>query len=58
MRRCTVLVHGRGYVAIDYLLVIALVAIALALGHDSAIQLLLAAIAEHYQRFTWALSLP
>jgi len=48
----------RGHAAIDYLLVVALVALALSLGHDSAIQPLVAAIAEHYRRFTWAVSLP
>jgi len=47
-----------GHAAVDYLLVVALVAIAFALGRDGAIEPLLGAIAEHYRRFTWALALP
>jgi len=47
-----------GQAAVDYLLVLALVALALSIGADSPIQRLVEAIAEHYRRFTWAISLP
>lgn len=47
-----------GQAAVDYLLVLALVALALSLGADSPVQRLLEAIAEHYRRFTWSISLP
>ena len=48
----------RGQAAVDYLLVAALVAIAFGLGRDGAVGRLVVAIAEHYRRFTWAISLP
>ena len=47
-----------GQAAVDYLLVLALVALALSLGADSPVQRLVEAIAEHYRRFTWSISLP
>jgi hypothetical protein len=47
-----------GQAAIDYLLVLALVSLALSLGADSPVQRLVEAIAEHYRRFTWSISLP
>jgi hypothetical protein len=48
----------RGQAATDYLLVLALVSVALGIGADSPVQQLLGAIAEHYRRFTWSISLP
>lgn len=48
----------RGQAAVDYLLMLALVALALSLGADSPVQRLVEAIAEHYRRFTWSISLP
>jgi hypothetical protein len=47
-----------GQAAVDYLLVLALVALALSLGADSPVQRFVEAIAEHYRRFTWSISLP
>ena len=47
-----------GQAAVDDLLVLALVALALSLGADSPVQRLVEAIAEHYRRFTWSISLP
>jgi hypothetical protein len=47
-----------GQAAVDYVLVLALVGVALSVGADSPVQQLVAAIAEHYRRFTWAISLP
>jgi hypothetical protein len=47
-----------GQAAVDYLLVVALVAIALGTGARSPVRQLVAAIAEHYGRFTWSISLP
>lgn len=48
----------RGQAAVDYLLVAALVALAIGLGADDGIGRLVAAVAEHYRRFTFAISLP
>jgi hypothetical protein len=47
-----------GQAAVDYLLVLALVALALSIGADSSVQRVVEAVAEHYRRFTWAISLP
>jgi hypothetical protein len=47
-----------GQAAVDYLLVVALVALALGIGADGPVGQLLAAVAERYQRFTWSISLP
>ncbi len=47
-----------GQAAVDYLLVLALVALALSLGADSPVHRLVEAIADHYRRFTWSISLP
>lgn len=51
-------VASRGQAATDYLLVLALVAAALAVGADAPVQRLVEAIAERYARFTWSISLP
>lgn len=48
----------RGQATLDYVLVLALVGVALSVGADSPVQQLVGAIAEHYRRFTWAISLP
>ena len=50
--------RARGQAATDYLLVLALVAVALAVGADAPVQRLVEAIAERYARFTWSISLP
>jgi len=47
-----------GQAATDYLLVLALVALALSLGAEGPVRQLVAAVAEHYRRFTWAISQP
>lgn len=47
-----------GQAAVDYLLVLALVALALSIGADAPVQRLIEAMTEHYRRFTWAMSLP
>jgi hypothetical protein len=52
--RCVI----RGQAAVDYVLLLALVGLALGLGAESPVQQLVAAIDEHYRRFTWAISLP
>lgn len=48
----------RGQAAVDYLLVVALIALAMALGADAPVGALLAAVADRYGAFTWAVSLP
>ena len=48
----------RGQVLTDYLLLLALVAVALSIGADGPVQQLATALAEHYGRFTWSISLP
>ncbi len=50
--------RSRGQAATDYLLVLALVAVALGLGADAPLRQLLDAVAERYERFTWSISLP
>jgi Flp pilus assembly pilin Flp len=47
-----------GQAAVDYLLVVALVALALGTGAQDPLRQLVAAIAERYSRFTWAIALP
>ena len=47
-----------GQAATDYLLVLALVALAMCLGAQGPVNDLVAAVAEHYRRFTWAISQP
>ena len=47
-----------GQAAADYLLVLALVALAMSLGAQGPVNDLVAAVAEHYRRFTWAISQP
>jgi hypothetical protein len=47
-----------GQALTDYLLLLALVAVALSIGADGPVQQLATALAEHYSRFTWSISLP
>jgi len=47
-----------GQAATDYLLVLALVALAMSLGAQGPVNDLVATVAEHYRRFTWAISQP
>jgi len=47
-----------GQSATEYLVVVALLAIALAIGPDSPLELLFRAFAERYQNFTHAMSRP
>ena len=47
-----------GQAATDYLLVLALVALAMSLGAQGPVNDLVAAVAERYRRFTWAISQP
>ncbi len=48
----------RGQSAIEYLIVISLFVLALAVGPDSALELLVRAVAFRYQLFTYAMSQP
>jgi hypothetical protein len=48
----------KGQAATDYLLVLAFVALAMSLGAQGPVNDLVAAVAEHYRRFTWAISQP
>jgi Flp pilus assembly pilin Flp len=48
----------RGQAAVEHLIVAVLVALALGLAADGTIGRLVAAFAEHYRRFTFAISLP
>jgi len=47
-----------GHAALETLLVVALLAIVFIPGAGAPIRRLISAIATHYQRFTWAISLP
>ncbi len=57
-RSCASARSVRGQAALDYVLVVALVGLAMSIGADSPVQQLVAAIGEHYRRFTWSISLP
>jgi hypothetical protein len=48
----------RGQAATEYLLVVALLALALGFTADGPLQRLVEAIASHHARFTWSISLP
>ena len=48
----------RGQSAVEYLVVVSLLALALAVGPDSALESLFRAIGERYQTFTYAMSRP
>ena len=47
-----------GQSAAEYLVVVALLALALTVGPDSALELLFRAFAERYEAFTYAMSRP
>ena len=47
-----------GQSAVEYLVVVALLALALTVGPDSALELLFRAFDERYQMFTYAMSRP
>jgi len=47
-----------GQSAAEYLVVVALLALALAAGPDSALELLFRAFADRYENFTYAMSRP
>jgi hypothetical protein len=47
-----------GQAATDYLLVLALVGLALSIGENSPVTQLVQALATYYQRFTWAIAQP
>lgn len=49
---------ARGQAATEYLLAVALLALALGFATDGPLQRLLDAIAAHHARFTWSISLP
>ncbi len=50
--------HQSGQSAAEYLVVVALLALALTVGPDSALELLFRAFAERYETFTYAMSRP
>ena len=47
-----------GQSAVEYLVVVALLALALAVGPDSALELLFRSFDQRYQMFTYAMSRP
>ncbi len=47
-----------GQSSVEYLVAVALLSIALMVGDDSPLDQLMGAIAEHYQRFSYAISRP
>jgi hypothetical protein len=57
MRRATDR-RSTGQAAVDYLLVVALVAVALSVGDNGPVAQLARALGEHYQRFSWAMAQP
>lgn len=52
LRRCD------GQASAEYLIAVSLLALALTIGPDSALEQLFRAFAEHYQKFTYAMSRP
>ena len=48
----------RAQSSVEYLIVLSLLALALAIGPDSALEQLFRAFADHYQKFTYAMSRP
>ncbi len=47
-----------GQSSAEYLIVVSLLALALTIGPDSVLEQLFRAFAEHYQKFTYAMSRP
>lgn len=50
--------RSQGQTAVEYLLVVALLALAITAGPRSPLESFFAAVAEHYQRFTETISMP
>ena len=50
--------HPAGQAAIEYLIVVALLALALTIGPQSPLEQLFRAVADRYERFSYALSRP
>ncbi|MFT4102880.1 MAG: hypothetical protein QM674_17960 [Burkholderiaceae bacterium] len=50
--------RAAGQASVEYLVVVALLSIALMVGEDSPLDRLMAAIGEQYQRFSYAISRP
>lgn len=48
----------RAQSSVEYLIVVSLLAMALLIGPDSALEQLFRAFADHYQKFTYAMSRP
>ena len=48
----------RGQSALEYLIVVSLLALVLAIGPDSVLEQLFRAFADHYQKFTYSMSRP
>lgn len=48
----------RAQSSVEYLIVLSLLALALTIGPDSALEQLFRAFADHYQKFTYAMSRP
>lgn len=51
-------VRQAGQSAVEYLVVVSLLALALTVGPDSALEAFFRAVAERYQMFTYAMSRP
>jgi len=47
-----------GQAAVEYLVVVALIAVAFLGGERSGLSRVTSALGEHYQRFTWSVSQP
>ncbi len=56
--RITVRERQAGQSAAEYLVVVSLLALALVVGPDSALESLFRAVTERYQMFTYAMSRP
>jgi hypothetical protein len=50
--------RARAQSSVEYLIVLSLLALALSIGPDSALEQLFRAFADHYQKFTYAMSRP
>jgi hypothetical protein len=57
-RRLSPAWRQRAQSSVEYLIVVSLLALALAIGPDSALEQLFRAFADHYQKFTYAMSRP
>lgn len=57
-RRVRAIRRARGQSSVEYLIVLSLLALALTIGPDSPLEQLFRAFADHYQKFTYAMSRP